>query len=334
VCATTAVLAPDDAKPHIGRPIDNVQLFILNKAQQPVPVGTSGELYIGGIGVARGYLYRPELTEERFVPLSVIGNPLSVIRSPHAKRSRSDITDHRLPAIAYRTGDLVRYLPDGNIEFLGRLDHQVKIRGYRIELGEIETVLRRQTAVRDALVVARDDAGTGPQLVAYAVGHNVDIADLRATLSQRLPAYMVPATFVLLDAFPLTPNGKIDRKALPAPTVTAVTEYAPPRSDVETVIANLWAEILKLDRVGINDDFFELGGHSLLATQLVTRLRQTLRVELPLRALFDAPTVAALALTVQQPPNNQAQVTKVAQLLIKLSQLSEEEAVQLLSQKR
>jgi acyl carrier protein len=170
--------------------------------------------------------------------------------------------------------------------------------------------------------------------VAYAVGHNVDIADLRATLSQRLPAYMVPATFVLLDAFPLTPNGKIDRKALPAPTVTAVTEYAPPRSDVETVIANLWAEILKLDRVGINDDFFELGGHSLLAPQLVTRLRQTLRVELPLRALFDAPTVAALALTVQQPPNNQAQVTKVAQLLIKLSQLSEEEAVQLLSQKR
>ena len=326
VCATTAVLTPDDAKPHIGRPIDNVQLFILNEAQQPVPVGTPGELYIGGIGVARGYLNRPELTAERFIPLSVIGNPLSV--------NGSRITDYRPPTTVYRTGDLVRYLPDGNIEFLGRLDHQVKIRGYRIELGEIETVLRRQAAVRDALVLARDDAGTGPQLVAYVVGHTLDVADLRATLGQRLPTYMVPATFVLLDAFPLTPNGKIDRKALPAPTVTAATEYVPPRDDVETVIANVWAEILKLDRVGINDNFFELGGHSLLATQLVTRLRQMLRIALPLRALFDAPTVAELAEVIQQPPNNQAQVMKVAQLLIKLSQLSDEEAAQLLSQKR
>ncbi len=333
VCATTAVLTPSDIKPHIGHPIDNVQLFILDETQQPVPVGTPGELYIGGIGVARGYLNRPELTEERFVPWSVIGNQLSVIGDWFAD-SGVPFTDDRSPMTVYRTGDLVRYLPDGNIEFLGRLDHQVKIRGYRIELGEIETVLRRQTAVRDALVVARDDAGTGPQLVAYVVGHYVDVAHLRTILSQRLPAYMVPATFVLLDAFPLTPNGKIDRKALPAPAAAATAQYVPPRNDVETIIANLWAETLKLDRVGIHDNFFELGGHSLLATQLVTRLRQTLRIELPLRALFDSPTVATMTAVALQPPNNRALVEKVAQLLIQLSQLSDEEAAKLLSQKR
>lgn len=326
VCATTAVLTADDTKPHIGRPLDNVQLFILDETQQPVPIGTPGELYIGGIGVARGYLNRPELTAERFVPWSVIGDWFADSGVP--------FTDDRSPITVYRTGDLVRYLPDGNIEFLGRLDHQVKIRGYRIELGEIETVLRRRTAVRDALVVARDDAGTGPQLVAYVVGHNVDVADLRAILSQRLPAYMVPATFVPLDVFPLTPNGKIDRKSLPAPTAASAAHYVPPRNNVETVIANLWAETLKLERVGIHDNFFELGGHSLLATQLVTRLRQTLRIELPLRALFDSPTVATMAAVALQPPNNRTLVEKVAQLLIQLSQLSDEEAAKLLSQKR
>ncbi|MCB8949263.1 MAG: amino acid adenylation domain-containing protein [Ardenticatenaceae bacterium] len=321
VCATTAVLTPADTQVHIGRPLDNVQLYILNENQQPVPLGTPGELYIGGIGVARGYLNRPELTAERFVPL------------PGISQNELD-TEHGSLKTVYRTGDLVRYLPDGNIEFLGRLDHQVKIRGYRIELGEIETVLRRQTAVLDALVLARDDAGTGPQLVAYVVGPHASVADLRTALSQRLPAYMVPAAFVQLDAFPLTPNGKIDRKALPAPVATAVAQYVAPRNDVETVIANLWAETLKLPRVGIHDNFFELGGHSLLATQLVTRLRQTLRIELSLRALFDSPTVADIATVALQPPNNRSHVEKVAQLLIKLSQLSEEEAAKLLSQKR
>jgi amino acid adenylation domain-containing protein len=328
VCATMAVLTPTDAKAHIGRPIDNVQLFILNEAQQPVPVGTPGELYIGGIGLARGYLNRPELTAERFVQLSVISNQYAV------SSKNQPIADHWPLNTVYRTGDLVRYLPDGNVEFLGRLDHQVKIRGYRIELGEIETVLRRQTAVHDALVLARDETGTGLQLVAYIVGKNISVADCRAALSQRLPAYMVPAVFVVLDAFPLTPNGKIDRKALPTPSATAVAHYVPPRNDVETIMANIWAETLKLPKVGIHDNFFELGGHSLLATQLVTRLRQTLRIELSLRALFDSPTVAELAQVAQQPPNNQAQVVKVAHLLIKLSQLSEEEAAQLLRQKR
>lgn len=334
VCATTAVLSPADAQVHIGRPIDNVQLYILSEGQQPVPVGTPGELYVGGMGVARGYLNRPGLTKERFVE-----DPFDKVRREQGNnRIEQTVTlspdPPVTPACLYRTGDLARYLPDGNIEFLGRIDHQVKIRGHRIELGEIETVLRRQMIVQDALVLARDDAGTGLQLVAYVVGPDVPIDDLRAALSQRLPAYMVPAAFVRLDAFPLTPNGKIDRDALPAPTATAVAEYEPPRNDVETVTANLWAETLKLPRVGIHNNFFELGGHSLLATQLITRLRQTLRVELPLRALFDAPTIAALTDVMLQPPNNRVHVEKIAQLLIKLSQLSDEEAAQLLGQQR
>ncbi len=302
VCATTAVLTPDDANPHIGRPIDNVQLFILNEAQQLVPIGTPGELYIGGIGVARGYLNRPGLTAEKFIENLYD----KVTRGQGDKVKKQSVTlspGHPVTRSRfYRTGDLARYLPNGNVDFLGRLDHQVKVRGYRIELGEIETVLRRQTAVQDALVMARDDARTGPQLVAYIVGPNADAANLRATLSRRLPAYMVPSSFVLLDAFPLTPNGKIDRKALPAPMAATVTEYTPPRNDLETVIANVWAKVLKRDRVGVHDNFFELGGHSLLATQLVARLRQMLRIELSLRALFAAPTVAGLAQVVQQPP--------------------------------
>ena len=182
--------------------------------------------------------------------------------------------------------------------------------------------------------MTRDDAGTGLQLVAYVVGQAVSVADLRNGLGQQLPAYMVPAAFVRLDAFPLTPNGKIDRQALPVPTAVAATAYVAPRNDVETVLANLWAEILKLPRVGIHDNFFELGGHSLLATQLVTRMRQALRIQLPLRALFDAPTVAKMTHIVLQSPNERARVEKVAQLLIKLSQLSDEEAARLLSQKR
>ncbi|MCP4415555.1 MAG: amino acid adenylation domain-containing protein, partial [Chloroflexi bacterium] len=307
VCATTAVLIPDDVKPHIGRPLDNVQLLILNAEQQPVPIGTPGELYIGGIGIARGYLNRPALTAERFVDLR-FNRQLSIVNRKF-----------------YRTGDLVRYLPNGSIEFLGRLDHQVKIRGYRIELGEIEAMLRRQTAVQDALVVARDDNATGLQLVAYVVGENLAIADLRTDLSQALPIYMIPAAFVPLNAFPLTPNGKIDRRALPVPMVAAVSRYVSPRNDVETVIANLWAETLNVPRVGINDNFFEMGGRSLLGTQLVTRMRQTLRIELPLRAFFNSPTVATIADVVFQPPNDRIRVEKVAQLLIKLSQLSNKE---------
>ncbi|MCP4417209.1 MAG: amino acid adenylation domain-containing protein, partial [Chloroflexi bacterium] len=297
----------------IGRPIRGRRVYILDKQLQPVPIGVSGEIHIAGIGLARGYLNRPELTAEKFIP------------NPFASESGSRL---------YKTGDLGRYLADGRIEFLGRVDNQVKIRGFRIELGEIEAVLQQQTAVQDAVVVARDNNETGLQLVAYVVGEDLAVADLQTALGQVLPAYMVPTAIVPLDAFPLTPNGKIDHKALPSPMETIVSNYVSPRNDVETVIANIWAETLKLPRVGIDDNFFELGGHSLLGTQLVTRLRQTLRIELPLRALFDAPTVAGIAEVVLQPPNSPARVEKVAQLLIKLSQLSEEEAAQLLNKKR
>ncbi|MCC6607384.1 MAG: amino acid adenylation domain-containing protein [Anaerolineae bacterium] len=350
VAATTAVLTPRDTQVHIGRPIDNAQAFVLNADQLPVPLGTPGELYIGGLGIARGYLNRPELTLERFV-----ANPFDKgTRGQEDKVTRRQgdkVTDHPFtrspghpvtpspghPVTAsrlYKTGDLVRYLPDGNLEFLGRVDHQVQIRGYRIELGEIEAALRRETAVQDALVMVRSVDGRGPQLVAYVVGQALSPAELRTALGRSLPGYMVPSAFELLARFPLTPNGKIDRLALPEPTALAITEYVAPRNDIELVVANLWAELLQLPRVGIHDNFFELGGHSLLGTQLVARLRQMLRIELPLRALFESPTVATLTDSILQSPNNPALVEKVAQLLIKLSQLSDAEAAALLSQRR
>ncbi|MCP4419682.1 MAG: amino acid adenylation domain-containing protein, partial [Chloroflexi bacterium] len=297
----------------IGRPLRGRRVYILDKQLQPVSVGVSGEIHIAGIGLARGYLNQPDLTAEKF------------ISNPFANNGSERM---------YKTGDLGRYLPDGRIEYLGRVDNQVQIRGFRIELGEIEAVLRQQTAVQDAVVVARDNNETGLQLVAYVVGEDLDVADMQTALSQVLPAYMVPSAIVLLGTFPLTPNGKIDHKALPSPMETAVSNYVSPRNDVEIIIANLWAEALKLPRVGINDNFFELGGHSLLGTQLVIRMRQTLRIELPLRALFNSPTVANITDAVFQPPNNRKQVEKVAQLLIKLSQLSQEETEQLLVQKR
>ncbi len=333
VAATTAVLTPRDTQVHIGRPIDNAQVYVLNADQLPVPLGTPGELYIGGLGIARGYLNRPELTAERFVPFSVIGNRLAV-NGKQLIDNQPPITDYRSPAAVYRTGDLVRYLPDGNLAFLGRVDHQVQIRGYRIELGEIEAALRRETAVQDALVLARNDDGRGPQLVAYVVGPSLSPAELRTALGRSLPGYMIPSAFELLERFPLTPNGKIDREALPLPTAMATAEYVAPRNDVEMVVANIWAEMLQLPRIGIHDNFFELGGHSLLGTQLVARLRQMLRIELPLRALFDSPTVATLTDSILQSANDQVLVEKVAQLLIKLSRLSEEEAAALLSQRR
>jgi len=261
----------------IGRPVTNTQLYILDGHLLPVPVGVSGELYIGGIQVGRGYLNRPELTTEKFIP------------------------NHFGAGRLYKTGDLARYLPDGNIEFLGRIDHQVKIRGFRIELGEIEAILRHHDAVQEAIVVAQTTEHEQKRLVAYvvlAVGvQNLEpLPELREHLKSKLPDYMVPSFFVVLEQFPLTPNGKIDRKALPAPdNITLSSEFSPPQTPTEQLLATIWAEVLGVAQVGRHDNFFELGGHSLLATQLTTRINQAFSRQFQLRILFEAPTIAQYA---------------------------------------
>ena len=262
-CARPEV--PDNTP--IGKPIANTRLYVLDGQLQPVPLGVVGELFIAGVQVARGYLNRPELTAERF------------------------LDDPFTPGRMYRTGDLGRYLPDGTLEYLGRNDDQVKIRGLRIELGEIQARLIEHPAVKDAVVVARDQ-----RLVAYYTGAPTDIESLRAQLLQHLPDFMVPALFMHLDVLPLSPNGKLDRKALPAPGMDAlqVREYAAPEGDTEILLAQLWAELLKVERVGRHDNFFELGGHSLLAVSLIGRLRQE-GMEADVRGLFEQPTLAGYA---------------------------------------
>lgn len=273
----------------IGRPIANTQLYVLDARMRPVPVGVSGELYVGGLGVARGYLNQPSLTAERFLPDPFGNTPGSRL---------------------YRTGDLVKWRPDGQLEFLGRVDDQVKIRGYRIELGEIEARLRRHPRVRGVAVLAREDVPGDRRLVAYVVdgqeqgqGGEADPASWRSWLQESLPDYMVPSAFVVLDALPMTPNGKIDRGALPAPErgrEASGVEYVPPRGPVEEAVAGVWGELLGSDRVGIHDNFFELGGHSLVATRLLARLRDTFAVEPSLRDFLDRPTVASLARLIER----------------------------------
>jgi amino acid adenylation domain-containing protein/FkbM family methyltransferase len=267
-----------DKAPPIGRPVANTQMYVLDVNLRPAPIGVRGELYIGGAGLARGYLNHPDWTAEKFVP-----NPFG------------DTPGQRL----YRTGDLARYLFDGNIEFLGRMDHQVKVRGYRIELGEIEAALRGHPRVSEAVVVAEDEVSDDKRLVAYVVTDRpVEIGDLRDFLKLTLPDSMIPLAFIFLDSLPLTPSGKIDRRALPKPDQRRPeieSAFVAPSTPTEELLAKIWSEILKLDRVGVYDNFFELGGHSLLATQLVSRLRDAFRVNLPLRSLFENPTVASLA---------------------------------------
>src|SRR6185295_10113474 len=237
------------------------------------------------VSLARGYLNQPELTAEKFIHHSFEGEPV-----------------RRL----YRTGDLARYLADGNIEFLGRIDHQVKLRGYRIELGEVETVLGQHPMVQSSVVVVREDTPRDKRLVAYVVGRqgeSFDAAEIRKYLKQKLPEYMIPSAFVLLDEMPLTPNGKIDRKALPAPDQDRPelgNVYHAPRTPMEETLATIWSELLKVEKVGIQDNFFDLGGHSLLATQIVSRIRSTLSVEVPLRCLFESPTVEQMAAAITE----------------------------------
>ncbi|MGP1375916.1 MAG: amino acid adenylation domain-containing protein [Almyronema sp.] len=268
----------------VGRPIANTQFYVLDQQQNPVPVGVPGELHIGGTGLAWGYLYRPDLTAEKFIP-----NPFQTADSP-PQFSR-----------LYKTGDRVRYRSDGTLEFLGRLDHQVKIRGFRIELGEIEAQLLQQPAIGNAVVVT--DATTDHQtLVAYLVRHpqaKLEREEVREFLRQTLPDYMVPSTYVQLEALPLTPNGKVDRRALPAPQqqtrLSPCQTYLAPRNQLEQTIAQVWQQVLALETVGVNDNFFDLGGHSLRLVQVQSQLQHHLAVELPLLDLFRYPTVASLA---------------------------------------
>jgi acyl-coenzyme A synthetase/AMP-(fatty) acid ligase/acyl carrier protein len=261
----------------IGRPIANTQVYVLDALLQPVPIGTIGELYIAGDGVTAGYLNEPERTAERFVQ-----NPFI-----------SDST-----ARMYRTGDLARYLPDGNVEFLGRADDQIKIRGFRIELGEIESVIAREPGVRQAVVTVRNDARGEKRLVAYVVAdqsQNGNVDQMRARLKEQLPEYMVPSAIVSLTKIPLTANGKIDRQALPEPEAVETKSYVAPKTATEEALARIWSEVLRRERISTDDNFFDLGGHSLLATQVVSRIREQFRVDLPIRALFERPTVCSLA---------------------------------------
>jgi amino acid adenylation domain-containing protein/thioester reductase-like protein len=280
VCATLAPWEGGDRRPPIGRPIANTRVYVLDARMQPVPVGVPGEVHIGGIGLARGYRNRPELTAERFVPDPFAAAP-----------------EGRL----YRTGDRARWLPNGMLEYLGRTDHQVKVRGFRIELGEIEAVLASHPQVAACAVLAREDTPGDRRLVAYVAGRDgqaPQVSDLRALLKEKLPEYMMPSAFVVLEALPATASGKVDRKALPAPGEgrrELDREYVPPRTPLETALAGAWAEVLRVERVGVHDNFFELGGHSLLATHLAGRLRKTVGIDVPLRALFTGPTVAHLA---------------------------------------
>jgi amino acid adenylation domain-containing protein len=265
----------------IGRPFANIQIYLLDRYQNPVPIGVPGELHIGGAGLAQGYLNRPELTTAKFIQ-----NPLS-----EDKKDR-----------LYKTGDLARYLPDGNIEYLSRLDNQVKIRGFRIELGEIETVLEQHPLVQENAVVVHEIEETGKRLVAYLVPQPdqlIENTELQAFLKQRLPIYMVPSSFVVLETMPLTPNGKIDRLALSRLSVEndRLSEQIliAPRTPEEELLAGIWMDVLHIKQIGIHDNFFESGGHSLLATQVVSRIRDSFEVELPLRDLFESPTIATLS---------------------------------------
>jgi amino acid adenylation domain-containing protein len=264
----------------IGRPLENRTMYILDKRGSLAPLGVAGELHIGGSLLARGYLNRPDLTAERFIP---------------------DCFSDQPGARLYKTGDLTRYLADGNIEFLGRIDHQVKVRGFRIELGEIEAALYHHAAVRECIVKAREDKPGDKRLVAYvapADGETITTNELRRFLKERLPDYMIPAAFVWLEALPLTPNGKIDHRRLPPPDWSGselAERSALPRTPVEEILVGIWSKVLGVERLGIRSNFFDLGGHSLLATQVVSRLRKVLQIEMPLRSLFEHPTIAALA---------------------------------------
>jgi acyl carrier protein len=293
----------------IGRPIANIEIYILDSYLQAVPIGVAGELHIGGIGLARGYLNQPGLTAEKF------------ISNPYGQAA------DRL----YKTGDLARFLPDGNVEYLGRIDHQVKLRGFRIELGEIEAVLSSHPAVQQAAVTLREDHPGEKYLVAYFAlqeGENAAPSELHAFLKERLPEYMLPAKFLKLARLPLSSNGKIDRRALPAPDMvrpeTDRTILAA-RTPLEEEVAAAWKQVLRLERVDVNDNFFEIGGHSLLATRVIILLRTRLGVNLSLRLVFEYPTVSGMASALLQRLLEHSDSSEMKQLVDEVEALSKEE---------
>jgi len=303
----------------IGRPLPNVQAYVLDRHMEPVPLGVAGELYIGGKNVSRGYLNSPQLTAEKFVP-----DPFS----------------RGVGARLYSTGDMSRYLADGYLEFLGRRDQQVKVRGFRIELAEIETALREHEDVREAVVAAHADKNIDTHLVAYVVPAQEQTpaaAELRAFLKEKLPEYMVPYLYLFLDKLPLTRHGKVDRLALPRPERTERALDVPfvaPRNAVEEVLCGIFAEVLSVEGVGVNDNFFELGGHSLLATQLVSRVRKSFQPDLALRKLFEAPTVASFAAVLVAAEPSPGEFEKKAETLRTIESLSTDMLEELLRRKK
>ncbi|WP_148302701.1 non-ribosomal peptide synthetase, partial [Caldalkalibacillus mannanilyticus] len=283
-CIDSSYFETDDALAFtglpIGKPLPNVQMYVLNENLSIQPVGIVGELFIAGKGVGRGYFNRPELNAEKFVE-----NPFR----PEEKM--------------YRTGDLARWLPDGNIEFLGRIDDQVKVRGFRIELGEIESKLLTLDVIKEGAVIAREEESGQKQLYAYVVAEQaVNVGEIRSALSQMLPGYMIPSYFVQVEKMPLTPNGKIDRRALPyiEGEIQTGTEYVAPRTEAEKKLVEIWQEILGVQKISIKENFFDLGGHSLRATTLVSRLHKEMSVEVSLRSIFQFPTVEKLAEVITQ----------------------------------
>ncbi len=316
-CCTFAVSENDvsawsPATVPIGKPIANDQIYIVDSRMQAVPPGVAGELCIGGTGLAKGYLNQPQQTAERFV-----ANPF--------------VKD----ALVYRTGDLARFLPDGNIEFMGRIDHQVKIRGFRVEPAEIEAVLKQHPAVKQSVIVPYEDKSGDKRLAAYIVSAKKPKSEeLRAFLAQQLPEYMVPSAFVVLESLPLTANGKVDMRALPNPEQQpeqVEREFVLARNPEEEKIVAIWTEVLKLDRVGVTDNFFELGGHSLLATQIISRIRNTFRVQMPLHSFLQTPTVAGLAEKIATCPAAESEEEEMARMLAELEGVSDEDAERLLA---
>lgn len=302
----------------IGRPIANTNIYLLDKKLRPVPVGVSGEIYIGGDGLARGYLAQPEITAERFIP-----NPFSE-------------SGERI----YRTGDMARYRDDGEIEYLGRVDHQVKIRGFRVELGEIEAVLRQHPQINEVVVMVREEVVGDRRIVAYVVSpdsEDLSLNDIRRFMRDQLPEYMMPSSIVTLSSLPLTPNGKVDREALPAPGLGRAgmeVAFVAPRNVLEEAVARIWAETIGIELLGVHDNFFELGGHSLLATQVISRIREEFEVELPVRMMFEGMTVAEMATAIVSLEMHPGQSEKIAQTMKAVEEMSEGEFVQMLELKR